>query len=184
MGIINILKEVRQELKANVEEKYRCDNQKYFKEKISCYGVGTPIVRKIAKKYFKCHIHHVYIARKDVMFKPNFKMPMSYFNNFADNNSNAILPFGATITKPSQEWYDWFWFQERRRYLLKRKFIRNYIRRTPMFYPSILPKGRFFLNTEELATLFHLPSRIAAPPSVLKRVESKKAEAPWSLPTE
>ncbi len=140
--------------------------------------------RKIAKKYFKCHIHHVYIARKDVMFKPNFKMPMSYFNNFADNNSNAILPFGATITKPSQEWYDWFWFQERRRYLLKRKFIRNYIRRTPMFYPSILPKGRFFLNTEELATLFHLPSRIAAPPSVLKRVESKKAEAPWSLPTE
>jgi len=53
MGTINIIKEVRKELKANVEEKYRCDNQKYFKEKISCYGVRTPIVRKIAKKYSK-----------------------------------------------------------------------------------------------------------------------------------
>ena len=52
MGTINILKQVRQELKANIEEKYRDNNQKYFKEKISCYGVRTPIVRKIAKKYF------------------------------------------------------------------------------------------------------------------------------------
>ena len=81
--------------------------------------------RKISKKYFKCHIHHIYIGREDAIFKPNFKMPMSYFNNFSDNNLNSIVPYGDTITKPSQEWYDWFWFQERRRYLLKRKFIRN-----------------------------------------------------------
>jgi len=53
MASTNILKEIRQELKANVEEKYRRNNQRYFKEKISCYGVRTPIVRKIAKKYFK-----------------------------------------------------------------------------------------------------------------------------------
>ena len=53
MGTINILKEVRQELKADAKEKYRCNNQKYFKEKISCYSIRTPIVRKIAKKYFK-----------------------------------------------------------------------------------------------------------------------------------
>ncbi len=53
MGIINILKEVRQELKKNIDEEYRCNNQRYFIEKISCYGVRTPVVRKIAKKYFK-----------------------------------------------------------------------------------------------------------------------------------
>ncbi len=68
-----LLKELQQELKENiypvkscvagispkvklfngVNEKYRADNQKYHKEKIFCYGVRTPIVRKIAKKYFK-----------------------------------------------------------------------------------------------------------------------------------
>ena len=58
MTNLNILKDVRRELKANVEEKYRLDNQKYFKEKISCYGVRTPVVRKIAKKYFK-QIRHL-----------------------------------------------------------------------------------------------------------------------------
>ncbi len=51
--IMEIIREVRQELNANVEEEYRKDNQRYFKEKISCYGVRTPIVRKIAKRYFK-----------------------------------------------------------------------------------------------------------------------------------
>jgi len=50
---MNILKEIRRELKANVEEKYKIGNQRYFKEKISCYGVRTPIVRKVAGKYFR-----------------------------------------------------------------------------------------------------------------------------------
>ncbi|NOY35686.1 MAG: DNA alkylation repair protein [bacterium] len=50
---MNILKEVRRELKANVEEKYKIGNQRYFKEKIFCYGVRTPVVRKIAGRYFK-----------------------------------------------------------------------------------------------------------------------------------
>ncbi len=59
----NLLKEVRQELKASAEEKYRRDNQKYFKEEISCYGVRTPIVRKIAKKYLK-EIKH--LGKKEV----------------------------------------------------------------------------------------------------------------------
>lgn len=140
--------------------------------------------RKISKKYFKCHVHHIYIARKDVIFKPNFRIPMSYFNNFGDNNTNTILPDGKTLTKPAQNWYDWFWFQKRRKYLLKRKFLRNYVRRTPMYYPRVLPQATFILNTEELATLFHFPSKIAGPSSILERVESKKAEAPWQLPME
>lgn len=53
MEVKNILKEVRLELKANIEEKYKTGNQRFFKEKISCYGVKTPVVRKIAKKYFR-----------------------------------------------------------------------------------------------------------------------------------
>lgn len=49
----DFLKEIRFDLKNNVDEKYKKDSQKYFKEKISSYGVRTPYVRKIASKYFK-----------------------------------------------------------------------------------------------------------------------------------
>src|SRR3989339_903374 len=52
MGSIDILKEIRFDLSHNIDEKYKKNNQRYFKEKINCYGVKTPLVRKIAKKYF------------------------------------------------------------------------------------------------------------------------------------
>ncbi len=140
--------------------------------------------RKISKKYFKCHIMHIYLGRSDVIDKAKFKMPMSYFNNFSDNNIGSIVPKGAFITKQSQDWWNWFLFPKRRKYLLKRKFIRNYITRTPLYYPEVHPDGQFVLNTEELATLFHFPPKVAGPPSILERVSSKKSEAPWGLPTE
>ncbi len=53
MDSAKILKEVRKELSANIEEKYRSGSQRFFKEKVPCYGVKTPIVRKIAKKHLK-----------------------------------------------------------------------------------------------------------------------------------
>ncbi len=39
-----------------------------------------------------------------------------------------------------------------------------------------------FLNIEELATLFHFPSKIVAPTHLVPRVEAKKGEAPSGLP--
>lgn len=53
MTTTDILKEIRIELKSNVDEKYKKDNQRYHIEKIKCYGVRTPYVRKIAKKHLK-----------------------------------------------------------------------------------------------------------------------------------
>ena len=48
-----VLEKVRKELRKNVDKKYKENNDGFFKEKISCYGVRTPIVRKIGKDYFK-----------------------------------------------------------------------------------------------------------------------------------
>ncbi len=48
-----LLSDVRRELKANIDKKYKQNFQRFFKEDIVCYGVKTPLVRKIAKKYFK-----------------------------------------------------------------------------------------------------------------------------------
>ena len=49
----DLLSDVRRELKANIDKKYKQSFQRFFKEGIVRYGVKTPLVRKIAKKYFK-----------------------------------------------------------------------------------------------------------------------------------
>ncbi len=53
MENLKILEKVRQEFKINIDEQYKKNYQRWFKESILCYGVKTPIVRKIAKKYFR-----------------------------------------------------------------------------------------------------------------------------------
>ena len=48
-------------------------------------------------------------------------------------------------------------------------------------HPNASSEKAFILSTEELATLFHLPGRVAETPT-FERIESKKAEAPGNLP--
>lgn len=50
---MKIIESIRKELKGNIDKEYREGSINFFKEKIILYGVRTPIVRKIAKKYFK-----------------------------------------------------------------------------------------------------------------------------------
>lgn len=45
-------------------------------------------------------------------------------------------------------------------------------------------KGIYVLNVEELATLFHFPSKIVAPAPRVSRVDAKRGESPPGLPTE
>ena len=47
------IRAMRSDLKINIDKGYKEGNRIYFKEEIRCYGVRTPIVRGIAKKYFK-----------------------------------------------------------------------------------------------------------------------------------
>ena len=48
----NILKQIRQELQANIDEKTISNSQKFFRESIMFYGVKVVTVTKISKKYF------------------------------------------------------------------------------------------------------------------------------------
>jgi 3-methyladenine DNA glycosylase AlkD len=48
-----ILADLRAELNASIDEKSLSSAQKFFKEKITLYGVKTQIVSKIAQKYWK-----------------------------------------------------------------------------------------------------------------------------------
>lgn len=144
--------------------------------------VVSGIEKKISKLAFEVGIRYLYLAKKEVAVKPNLKLPMSYFTNFGTNNLNSLIPDGKTIPKVRKKWYDPFWFPKRRLYIKKRRLFRKYITRLPYNYP--MPGGAFVLNTEEMATIYHFPSKILTPSSQLPRVESKKGGAPLELPIE
>lgn len=48
----NVLSAIRRELKQQADTKTKGSFQSFFKEKVTFYGVKTPIVNKIARKYF------------------------------------------------------------------------------------------------------------------------------------
>lgn len=49
----NLIAEIRRELKKCVDLEYKKGAVNFFTEKITCYGVRTPKVRKIAREHFK-----------------------------------------------------------------------------------------------------------------------------------
>ncbi len=144
--------------------------------------VVAAIERKISKPAYRCYIRFVYLGKKGVFFKPNLKLPMSYFTNFVTDDLNAPVPDSLTLTKVRRNWIDVLWFPNRRLYLKKRQSFRKYLMRVPYYFPK--SGGEFILNVEELATLYHFPSRTLTPSSLLPRIESKKGEAPYELPVE
>lgn len=131
---------------------------------------------KAAKYGFETNIRFIYLGNKDTFFKPNLKLALGYFNEFNTQNLNGIKPWGKTITKIQ------LILIERRLYLRKRRLFRQYVkRRTPL---DPLKGGTYILNTEELASLYHFPSRIVAPAPSVPRIPAKRGEAPPELPVE
>jgi 3-methyladenine DNA glycosylase AlkD len=49
---MDITKIVRQDLKANADERTKISGQRFFKEPVKIYGVKTPVARKLAKQHF------------------------------------------------------------------------------------------------------------------------------------
>lgn len=48
-----IIKNIRRELSKNIDLGYKKGVQRFYREKVSCYGVRTPVVRSIANRYKK-----------------------------------------------------------------------------------------------------------------------------------
>ncbi|WP_321429789.1 DNA alkylation repair protein [uncultured Methanolobus sp.] len=49
----SIISQLRADLKQNSDEEARESSNRFFKEPIKCYGMKTPVARKIAKNYYK-----------------------------------------------------------------------------------------------------------------------------------
>ena len=138
---------------------------------------------KISKPIFLVNIRAIYLGKRKVWFKPNFRLLHSYFNSYTTTNLNAFSTLRKTFPKIRKSWFlPLNLLIPRREYLRCRRLFRNYVRRNSPFFPR--KGGTFILNTEELASLYHFPSEEVAPAPGVIRVEAKKKGVSFQLPTE
>lgn len=136
------------------------------------------IERNMAKPGLDCGIRMIYMAEPGKFRIPNIpgiSGSFKAFNSAELNGFKSVRSIGFNV--PWEE-IDAFLGLHRLGYI-RRKFFDAYRRRS-YFYPPYQRKP-FVLTTEELATIFHLPSAIAETPT-LRRIESKKSEPPGNLP--
>ncbi len=142
--------------------------------------VVAAIENKASKQGFETFIRFIFLGKKGYFNKANLRLPFIFFSSYVTENMNALYPLGDTITKIH---YSLFlplnYLRDRRKYLRQRKMLRNYLIRVAPFFPR--GGGKFILNTEEIASLFHFPSWKTSPVSGTYRVQSK-TKPPSQLP--
>jgi hypothetical protein len=134
------------------------------------------IERTLGKNAFNTAIRGMYIAKNEA-FNPGERIGalITGWRSYDDLNRNSIGPRWRTD-------FDWPWWQDpsgHKRVHLKEAELKEYKRRAYTSYNKI--DGPKVMTVEELATIFHLPGKVAVTPT-LARIPSKRAEAPSNLP--
>ncbi len=138
------------------------------------------VEEKISKFAFICNIRFFYLGKRDVFFKPRGRFVFGFFKEVSTENLGGLKIWKDTMTKIKSTF---FWFlDERRLYIRKRRLFRFYKERLSPLFPR--SGGTYVLNTAELATLYHFPSRAVAPAPGVLRAEAKRGEAPPEIPLE
>ena len=137
--------------------------------------VVSAIENNIAKLGFQTIIRYVYWAKSDIFSKVNAVAVAGTFNQFSTLNLNGIKQ--NSKTKSSVKYF----FKKRRIFYRKVRILKNYKKRH--FPQKRFSKRGFVFNTEELATIYHIPGKIVEAPT-MPRIEAKKGGPPSGLPTE
>lgn len=140
----------------------------------------TEVDSKMKKPVFRTTIRGVYVARRESWHAPHRVLLRGYMSHFATINLNHFRFQGATRPRVH------FFMRKRRVFLRARKMFRmTALRFTPKFPLRMSDDLNPILNTEEMATLYHFPTRVSgmAGPT-MNKVESKKAGPPPNLPVE
>src|SRR3989344_5887965 len=140
------------------------------------------IERNITKLAFDVFIRGIYIAKS------------GHFNPIAITNLVGLMkPFstegwnGLNSSKGMKTFddYPWEFWVGKRKDRYRRALVENYRRRQafhdPFFEGEVKEKDAPILSTEELATLFHIPTQGTEAPG-LARVPSSTGGAPPDLP--
>jgi hypothetical protein len=176
-GLEGLLFGISEKKEGAKEEKFQPETMLSSEEKQLVSAVGN----KISKNAFACTIRFLYLGKKDVFFKAQIKHVFGFMSQFSANNLNGLVPLGSSKTKIKKSWFfPLNYLIPRGLYIRKRKVFRNYIKRLTPYFPK--PGGTFVLNTEELATIFHFPSKVSSPTPSIHRVDAKKGEPPPELP--
>lgn len=146
--------------------------------------------RSIQKVGFDCGIVAMYLAKKDSFNGNNITAFISSLRQYnSTSNLNGFKPKNATAV-------DYPWQDLTGNVVAKKKSdILELYRSRGYFYPHFDPfnlghyineafkdiETPIILNSEELATIYHFPGRVAETPA-FKRVDSKKSEPPENLP--
>jgi hypothetical protein len=138
---------------------------------------------KVAKLAFKTGIRVLYSARKESFNGSRIASVTAMFKQLYYNNLNSFKPGNMTRDKGFLKQLfpaDIGFFAAPRIVKKKKKMLVAYHARA---FPRKARKEMLcILNTEELATLWHLPgTNVKAP--LLPRVQSKKGQPPAILPT-
>ena len=131
--------------------------------------------RSVSKYGFDVGIRSIYLAPKDDFDPGNIGGIVGAFKQYGSLNLNGFKPDGTTSVD-----YPWQDITGKKVKKMKEKMFESYKARG-YFHPPHKQKNIFILNTEELATIYHLPGLSVSTPS-FKRTSSTKGEPPANLP--
>lgn len=139
-------------------------------------NVIKAIDRSVDKLGFECGFRILYMAPEEIFDKGVSAAMMASVKQFNSQNLNGF-------TRDFDSSFDYPWQDPTGRRLLRLKahFFDAYCNRGYFFPPFSKKRKPFILNTEELATVYHLPGSVAETPT-LSRIESRRGEPPGNLP--
>ncbi len=135
------------------------------------------IERAMSKPLFECGIRTLYIAKEEKFSGINIGQAINLFAPYKGSNDYNSISVARGMAFFDYAWQDFKNF--RRNKIIKQLFF-NYRHRAYFYVPY--DQVPVFLNTEELASLWHFPGSSIKTPG-LSRVPSRRAEAPVNLPT-
>ena len=128
------------------------------------------VQEKLSKIGFSVKIRVLYLARRDIFNKVRLTGVKGAMNQFGTLDMNTFKAFGAVTPKPGGI------FSPRQEAQMKQRLFNAYRGRSGSGATA------FYLNTEELATIYHFPMLDVKAP-LLKKTDAKRSEPPTELPT-
>lgn len=164
------IKKIREDARAEVEEGKGAvqftENEKRAMDAID---------RNTAKLAFDTGIRGLYIAEDGKFDGTKIPGLIAVFKQFSSENLNGFKPKGGMV-----QFNDFPWESERAKNEVRKDLLMKYKRRGFFRAPDVATT--FALSTEELATIFRIPSRVIEVPT-LPRINSATGEPPANLPT-
>ncbi|MBU6370470.1 MAG: hypothetical protein KGH93_02260 [Patescibacteria group bacterium] len=184
--------EIKEEIeKVRQEAIPKSDDKETFKFPNPTKGQNEIIAaleRHAAKTAFDCMIRSVYVAEKAASVPVNIGGMIGSMRQYGSNYLNGFKPgFTTDVSDTRKDMARIFPFvkkeNEKRIFNFKKNIFHAYKLRSFFEWPYKYWKSKpFIMTTEELATIFHFPSNVVSQTPTLKRVGSKKSEAPANLP--